>query len=339
MKILSEVPISTLTTMRLGGPAARVAIVSTPDDVAEAYQYAHDNNLPVTVIGEGSNLIGRDDGYQGLIIQNQIRGIETIDESDFDATIIANSGEVLDDLVAYSVEKNLHGIEMLTAIPGTVGAAPVQNSGAYGAEIGDTLIAVDVYEIPTGQFKSLPKSELELSYRHSIFNSTAVGKYFIIAIKIRLYKQNPAPPFYKSLQDYLDQQGITNYTPASIREAVATIRADKLPDPKAIASSGSFFKNVVLTKEQADQFIAEHPEAPIFEQKGQFKLATAWLLDQANLKGQTFHGMTVNDKAPLVLMNTSAKSFHDLEAARDQIIGIIRDKFGITIEAEPQIIE
>lgn len=339
MKILNDVPISTLTTMRLGGPAKYVAVVATPDDVDSAYQYAHDNNLSVTVIGEGSNLIGRDEGYDGLIIQNQLKGIEITNQDDFGATIVANSGEVLDNLIAFSVDKGLHGIEMLTAIPGTVGAAPVQNSGAYGAEIGDTIQSVDVYEIATGEFKTLPKSELNLSYRHSIFNSEAVGQYFIIAITIKLNKQPPEPPFYKSLQEYLDQHNITDYSINTIREAVREIRASKLPDPKEIASSGSFFKNVIFTESEAADFTTKYPNAPIFQQNGQHKLATAWLLDQAGLKGQTFHGMTVNEQAPLVLMNTGAKSFADLESAKAEIIDIIHQKFDITIEAEPQIIK
>lgn len=325
--------------MRLGGPARYVIRIEQSDDISEAYEFAAKHNLPTVVLGRGSNFLGLDRGYMGVVLLNEIRGIDILSDDAANTTIRANGGEILDDLVAYSVKQNLSGIELLSGIPGTVGAAPVQNSGAYGAEIGDCLLSVDVYDIEAHKVRTLNKSALKLSYRHSIFNSTAAGKYFIISIKLRLNKAHLTPPFYKSLQAYLDERKITAFTPANIRATVLAIRTSKLPDPTTIASAGSFFKNVVLSEAKAKKFRQQHPEAPIFEQNGQFKLATAWLLDQAGLKGYASHGIVVHPDAPLVLINQSAQSYSDLAAARDEIIAAIKEKFGLTLAAEPQEIK
>jgi len=324
--------------MKLGGPARNVITITKVTSIPAAYEYARTHNLPIQVIGGGSNLLARDEGFDGLIIRNKLKGIKIVRQDAAHAVIRADSGEILDDLVRFTVRRKLSGIELLSAIPGTVGAAPVQNSGAYGQEIGDSLLSVEVYDIEKDTIRTLQRDELMLAYRHSIFNSEAVGKYFIISITIRLNKTPLKPPFYNSLQAYLEDKAITNYTPANLRTAVMSIRADKLPDPNKVASAGSFFKNVVMTAKEAKDFRERFPDAPVYAQNGQHKLATAWLLDQAGLKGKTFHGMTISPQAPLVLINTSAKNFRDLERARDKIIAKIEDQFGITISPEPQII-
>lgn len=333
MIIRENVPISELTTMRLGGKARYVIEITTEKEVHEAYTFADEKELPVYILGSGSNIIGRDGGFEGIILINKIMGMGVAEpEKDGMIDLYANGGELLDDFVAFGVEKGFHGMEALSSIPGTVGAAPVQNVGAYGQDISQSLISVRAYDQILEDYVDLPVYDLDLSYRHSIFNSgNKVGRYFITQITVRLTREQMQPPFYNSLQRYLDENNIREYTPQNIRKAVMAIRASKLPDPSEIASSGSFFKNVYL---QTDEEIAEAEAKGIPVWEGG-KIPAGWLIENAGLKGKVFHGMRVCDKASLVLINESARDYADLAAAREEIIKQVKDKFGYTLEQEP----
>ena len=333
MNIRENVPISELTTMRLGGNARYVIEVTSEDDVEPAYAFADDKDLPVYVLGSGSNIIGRDGGFDGVILVNKIMGMGVYgEERDGTIELYANSGELLDDFVAYSVARGWHGMEALSAIPGTVGAAPVQNVGAYGQDISQSLVLVRAYDQLLEDFVDIPAYDMDLSYRHSIFNSgDKVGRYFITKVVVRLNRERMEPPFYNSLQAWLDEHHISVYTPDVIRHAVCEIRAAKLPDPATIASSGSFFKNVYLTSDE-EIAAAKARGIPVWDGG---KIPSGWLIEHAGLKGREFHGMRVSDKASLVLINESARDYADLAAAREEIIRIVREKFGYTLEQEP----
>ncbi len=333
MKIRENVNISTLTTMRLGGAARYVIEVETEDDVPEAYTFASERRLPVYVLGCGSNIIGRDKGFNGVIIVNKIMGMGIYsEEEDGRIELYANSGELLDDFVKYSTDLGFSGIEALSAVPGTVGAAPVQNVGAYGQDISQTIISVRAYDVLLEEFVEILKTDMELSYRHSIFNSgKTVGRYFITKVVVGLRRGELKPPFYNSLQRYLDENDIHEYSPDTIRKAVRAVRESKLPDPAEIASSGSFFKNVYLTTDEEIK-AAEAKGIPVWDGG---KIPAGWLIENAGLKGMVFHGMRVCDKASLVLINESARDYADLDAARKEIIERVREKFGYTLEQEP----
>ena len=332
MNIRENVPISTLTTMRLGGAARYVIDIDKVEDLSQAYAFAKEKNLPVYVLGSGSNIIGRDGGFNGVILVCKLTGMGILrEEKDEVVQLYSCSGELLDDFVTYGTEMGYSGMEALSAIPGTVGAAPVQNVGAYGQDISQSLVEVEVFDTETGEIKTLPKDQLELSYRHSIFNhGELVGRYFITKVVVELHKGHLTPPFYNSLQAYIDEHSIIDFSPDSIRQCVRAVRESKLPDPELIASSGSFFKNVYLSPEEAAG--AEAAGIPVWDGG---KVPSGWLIEHAGLKGQEFHGMRVSDKAALVLINESAKSYADLAAARAEIIKIVKDKFGFTLEQEP----
>ena len=330
MQILENVPISRLTTMRLGGFARYVIYVKSAAEVEQAYLFAQVKRLPVYVLGAGANTIGRDEGFPGVIIISEIDGIKKEPQPDGTMLLRGGSGLIWDDFVASACAMNLTGIEALSAIPGKLGAAPVQNIGAYGQEIANVIAEVKAYDTQTGTMVTLRKEELGFAYRKSIFNSDAKHRYFITEVAVQLQLGHLTPPFYPSLQKYLDEHNITEYSPKQIREAVTAIRAAKLPDPAVIPSAGSFFKNIVLTPPEVIK--AEAQGIPVWNQK----INTGWLIEQCDLKGKVLHGMRVSNKAALILINDSAKGYDDLAAARTRIQEKVFKKFGYQIEQEPE---
>jgi UDP-N-acetylmuramate dehydrogenase len=324
------------TTMHLGGNARFMTDAHTPEEAMDACRNAYKQNLPIFILGGGSNLIVSDNGFPGIVIRNRIPGFEVVSDDPSHTIIKIGAGEIWDSVVKRSVSMNLSGIEALSAIPGTTGAAPIQNIGAYGQEIADTLVSVDAYDIENDKLVILQNNDLGFSYRHSIFRGEASGRYMILAITLQLYKATPQPPFYKAVQDYLDANSITIFTPQVIRDAVIAIRTEKLPDPKQLPNAGSFFKNAIVEDWQLTDLKNTYPDIPTYDMPdGRFKVPTGWLIEQTGLKGQVLHGMKVHDKNALVLINESAKNYADLAAARDEIQTAVRDKFRIEIEQEP----
>lgn len=336
MDIKTDVPLKSLTTMKLGGPARFFAEARTVKELRDLYKNAQSKNIPVFVLGGGSNVIARDEGFPGLIIRIKIPGFEVIADDLNTTTIKIGAGENWDDVVKQSVEMRLSGIEAMSAIPGTAGAAPVQNIGAYGQEVADTLVSLEAYDSQSDSMVTLQNTDCEFSYRHSIFRGSQQGRYVITSITLKLSKSLPAPPFYEALQNYLDERNVSVFTQQTIRDAVIAIRAGKLPDPAIRPNTGSFFKNAIIESWQLGDLLAAHPDAKTYEMgNGTVKVPTGWLIDKAGLKGKLIHGMRVNEKNALVLINESANSYADLAAAREEIIGTIRDTFRIQIEQEP----
>ena len=328
MKIRENVPISELTTMRLGGPAKFVIEIESQDEVVEAFDFVNEHGLPFFILGDGANTIGHDEGFDGAIIMNKIKGV-TISGN----MVYAFGGEEWDKVVEAACEHNLTGIEALSKIPGTAGAAPVQNIGAYGQDVSKVLKSVEVYDTLIDEFKTLKNEDLKFSYRKSILNSEEAGRYFVIAIALELKEGQMERPFYNSLEKYIEEHNETDFSPKSIRRMVSAIRADKLPDPKERASAGSFFKNVYLSDEEAKA--AEEKGLPVYHGKDGNKINSGWLIEHAGLSGKTLHGMHVNEKAALVLINDSAKSYADLAAAREEIVKTVKEKYGYEIKQEP----
>lgn len=336
MDVHTNIPLKNMTTMRLGGPARFFAEARTPQEVQQLYQNAQSKQLPVFILGGGSNVLAHDEGYAGLIIRMKISGFETVADDLYSTTVKIGAGELWDTVVKRTVEMRLTGIEALSSIPGTAGAAPVQNIGAYGQEISETLVSLEAYDTHTNTFVTLQNEACEFSYRHSIFRSSQMGRYIITSITLKLSKSLPAPPFYDSLQTYFDEHAISIFTQQTVRDAVAAIRADKLPDPAVKPSAGSFFKNAFIESWQLPELQTKYPDIKAYEMGNDtYKLSTGWLIETAGLKGQLLHGIRVHDKNALVLINESATSYADLAAAREEIIGKVRDTFQIIIEQEP----
>jgi UDP-N-acetylmuramate dehydrogenase len=336
MEVHTNIPLKNFTTMRLGGLARFMVEVRSSDELIAVYRNARSKSLPIFILGGGSNVIARDEGFFGIVIRIRIPGFEIITDDINTTTIKIGAGESWDETVKKTVDMRLTGIEAMSAIPGTTGAAPVQNIGAYGQEIADTLVSLEAYDSTTDQIVTLQAIDCNFSYRNSIFRSTEMGRYVITSITLRLSKSNPQPPFYESLQAYLDEHSIKIYTQQTIRDAVMAIRADKLPDPTKLPNNGSFFKNAIVENWLVDDLRAKYPDIKVYDMGGGMsKIPTGWLIEKAGLKGKVLHGIRVHDKNTLVLINESATSYADLAAARDEIIGAVRDTFRIQIEQEP----
>ncbi len=336
MDIHTNIPLKNYTTMKLGGNARFMTEVRTPEEVQEVCRNAASQNLPIFILGGGSNVIVRDEGYSGIVVRNRIPGFTVVADEPGTTTLKVGAGENWDSVVKRCVDLNLSGIEAMSAIPGTAGAAPVQNVGAYGQEIADSLVSLEAYDRQTDRFVMLESSDCGFSYRNSIFRSTEAGRYVILSITLQLTKTAPAPPFYAAVQTYFDEHNITLYTPQIVRDAVVEIRKSKLPDPEVTPNTGSFFKNAIVEDWQLTDLKKDYPDIPTYDMSdGRFKVPTGWLIEQAGYKGKTLHGMHVHDKNALVLINESATSYADLAAARNEIMGAVRDKFRILIEQEP----
>ena len=336
MDVMTNISLKQYTTMKLGGEARYMATADSASDVVSLYRNARKENLPIFVLGGGSNVITHDEVFEGIVLLNKIKGFEVISETDETTDVKIGAGEVWDEVVEKAIELGLQGIEAMSGIPGTAGAAPVQNVGAYGQEIADTLISLEAYDSKTDTIVTISADECDFSYRNSIFRDKEKGRYCILNITLRLNKAEPKPPYYASLQRYIDKNDIREVNLSVIRVAVLNIRSEKLPDPAELPSAGSFFKNALVEKWKLEELQREYSDIPNYAMSdGRYKIPTGWLIDKAGLRGYRSHGMRVYEKNALVLVNDSATGYDDLAAIREEIVQIVFDKFGIKIEQEP----
>ena len=336
MDVMTNISLKQYTTMKLGGEARYMATADSASDVVSLYRNARKENLPIFVLGGGSNVITHDEVFEGIVLLNKIKGFEVISETDETTDVKIGAGEVWDEVVEKAIGLGLQGIEAMSGIPGTAGAAPVQNVGAYGQEIADTLISLEAYDSKTDTIVTISADECDFSYRNSIFRDKEKGRYCILNITLRLNKAEPKPPYYASLQKYIDDNDIREVNLSVIRVAVLNIRSEKLPDPAELPSAGSFFKNALVEKWKLEELQKEYSDIPNYAMSdGRYKIPTGWLIDKAGLRGYRSHGMRVYEKNALVLVNDSATGYDDLAAIREEIVQIVFDKFGIKIEQEP----
>ncbi|MDE3274240.1 UDP-N-acetylmuramate dehydrogenase [Pseudoalteromonas sp. G4] len=290
-----------------------------------------DWNTPFIILGEGSNTVFVDD-FQGQIIQIANKGI-SVNETDVSYIIEVSAGENWHKFVNYCVEQGMYGLENLALIPGTVGAAPVQNIGAYGVEVKDVITKVSGFDIVTGRQQVLTSEECEFAYRDSIFKHTLLGRFIITSVEFELKKEwlpNLSYGPLKSLQAPTAQQ---------VMDEVIAIRSSKLPDPKIQPNSGSFFKNPIVLKEMAHALLSTYPEMPTYPVSNtHIKLAAGWLIEQANLKGYKIGGVEVSEKQALVLINSDDAVNKDLLAMITHIQKAVLAKFGVALEHEVRLI-
>ncbi|HSX27371.1 MAG TPA: UDP-N-acetylmuramate dehydrogenase [Patescibacteria group bacterium] len=342
MYVLENVPLSGYSTMRLGGTAAYLTEISAKTEIPEALSWAESRNLPIIMIGIGSNIVWRDEGFPGLILVNKISQFDSFEEDATNTYFTIGAGENWDATVARTVELGFSGIEQLSLIPGTTGATPVQNVGAYGREISDVLTTVEAYDRNLKKMVVIPTSDCEFGYRTSRFKTTDKNRFFITSITLHLTKSNPMPPFYPSLQSYLTEKNIHEYTPATIRNAVVAIRQAKLPNPEVIPNNGSFFANPVISQDNFDILRADYPDIQYWQTATpqQVKLPAAWLIEKAgfaNIKDAET-GMSTWANQPLVLVNDHATHTADLLKFKQKIVDAVKSKFNIELAQEPELL-
>lgn len=324
------------TTMKLGGPARYLATANTKEELVNLVAQA--GSMKILVLGEGSNMIVGDKGFDGLVILNRISGFETLDQNAASTKIKVGSGENWDSVVKRSTDSGLSGIECLSAIPGCAGAAPVQNIGAYGQEIADTLLELEAYDLNMKNFVTFSNADCDFTYRQSTFNSGASkGRYIITSLTLELQKTVLEPPFYSSLQQYLDKNQITDFSPYSLRTAVVAIRSTKLPDPRTLPNTGSFFRNPIIENWQADKLKLDYPDIKIFPMgENLSKIAAGWLVENSGVKGLEIEGFKLFENNSLVITNTGNGTYNGLNEMKNRIITSVRDTFRITLEQEPE---
>lgn len=329
--------------MRLGGTARYAATVTQRTEIEPLVSWAVEHQVPPLMIGGGSNIVWRDEGFQGLLLVNKIMGYEEQVEDELNVYVTIGAGEDWDSVVSRTVQSGLSGIEALSLIPGSTGATPVQNVGAYGQEIKDTLVSIEAYDLHTRQFITIPASDCQFAYRTSRFKTTDRDRFFIISLTLHLMKTNPLPPYYKAVEEYLANHGHEGpVTPADIREAVIAIRSAKLPDPARVANNGSFFANPIIDTGLLSQLQADYPIIPHWETQDPHlvKVPAAWLIEQAGFKD--YHdaetGMATWAAQPLVMVNERAAATAQLLAFKQKIITAVHEKFQITLEQEPELL-
>ena len=291
------------------------------------------------ILGGGSNIL-LTKNFDGLTLINEIKGFE-VTKNDGDSVIVkSGAGEIWHEFVLKCIENNFSGVENLSLIPGSVGASPMQNIGAYGVEIKDVFESVEAYHIQTGELHTFSKEECEFGYRESVFKRKYKGQYVIISVSYKLSLSAPkVNTSYGAIESELKEMNISKPSIKDVSQAVINIRSSKLPNPKEIGNAGSFFKNPVISKELFDKLIVEFPTIPNYpaENDGK-KIAAGWLIEQCGWKGKTLGHYGVHKLQALVLVNYKGATGTEIYDLSSSIIKDVEDKFGITLEREVNIL-
>lgn len=288
------------------------------------------------VLGGGSNMLFTED-FDGLILKISIQGIDYhIDGTE--VKVVAGAGVVWNDLVAFCVAKGFAGLENLTLIPGTVGASPIQNIGAYGVELMDVFDSCTAFELETGKSVTFMHQDCEFAYRDSIFKNRLKGKYIITSVTFSLSTAASLKTHYGAITAELKKRNVDQPTIADISTVVADIRVSKLPDPKTIGNAGSFFKNPVISKPQFEAVLAKFPEVVHYPAPNETeKLAAGWLIEQCGFKGKIVGETGTWKNQALVLVNHGHASGQEVYVFSEQIIDAVRAKFGVELEREVNV--
>ncbi|MEQ8625646.1 MAG: UDP-N-acetylmuramate dehydrogenase [Vicingaceae bacterium] len=340
MKIETNKSLDQLNTFGIKAKAAEFISIESK---AAAAVFFNENDLErkkFLILGGGSNLLLTKD-VEGIVIQNNIKGIITVEEDDHHIVLEVGAGENWHQFVLYCVENNYAGLENLSLIPGNVGASPMQNIGAYGVEVKELITKVLALEIETGNLVEFNNSECDFDYRSSIFKTSHKGKYFITAVHFRL---NKSPKFnieYGAIKQQLEKDGVAenDLSIRAISDAVIAIRQSKLPDPKKIGNSGSFFKNPIITEEKFNQLKKRFKSMPAYKlPHGGYKLAAGWLIENAGWKGFREKDYGVHKNQALVLVNHGNATGEEIFNLSERILYSINKKFGVELEREVNVI-
>ena len=303
--------------------------------ILELKDYPH-----LFVLGGGSNMLITKD-LDSLVIYINIEGIEIVKENSDEVVIKVNAGENWHQMVLWTLDKNYGGLENLSLIPGNTGTAPIQNIGAYGVELKDTFVSCEAMEIATQKLKTFSKEDCRFGYRDSYFKNEGLGKYIITSVNFKLSKRNHNLNIgYGAIVTELENNGVTDPGIRDVSNAVIAIRKSKLPDPKELGNSGSFFKNPVVSKQEFDKFTKIYPDAPFYTvSENEYKIPAGWLIEQCGFKGKRFGDAGVHKYQALVLVNYGNATGKEIIDLAEKIIESVQERFGIGITPEVNIIK
>lgn len=339
MEVQELMDLTNLTTFRMAPVARYFGVVRSLEDLQAGFEFAEAWQVPVFILGGGSNIIfGRTEVFEALVLKMELTGVEVISEDAESVVLKVFAGEIWDNVVKQAVVNGWWGIEAMSWIPGTAGATPIQNVGAYGREIADVLVSLEAFEIATGHQKVFTKDGCKFSYRDSAFKHELKGQYVITAVTLRLSKRPGTVPDYPGVKQYFAERGVEHPTLAEIRDAIIAIRSTKLPDPSVIASVGSFFKNPIISEAEYEELAKKFPEVVAFRVDGGFKIAAGWLLQALGYKGKQFGQLKFYEHNTLVLTNLGQTTPAELDALVRDVKADVHKTFGITLESEPLMI-
>ncbi len=333
MKFSSQYPLLTLNTLAIESTAEYFVRANGEADIFECLQFAKSNNLPIKVLGGGSNVV-MSEHVSGLVLQFSGQDCSVLYETPESVTLKVEAGYGWHDFVMFCLSQGWFGIENLAYIPGNVGAAPVQNIGAYGVEVKDWISAVNGVYLDSGEAFSLLAKECDFAYRESRFKQSLDGKVLITSVEFTLSKVPRVQVSYAPLNKMAEQNGIP--TPVELAQWVIQVRQSKLPNPSELPNAGSFFKNPVVSEAEFKDLLERFPKLPGYPQVSGVKLAAGWLIDQLGLKGKAFGLVSVHELQALVLVNQGGTGEDVLSAAR-QISQAVLKCYGVELEQEPRL--
>ena len=337
VEIFKKYDLTDLNTFHVKVEAKFFVEIKKEHELIELFKTPEFKDNEKLFLGGGSNVLFTKD-FDGIVILNKIKGIEVVEDNSDSVLVRAMGGESWNDLVNFAVDRGYWGIENLSLVPGTVGATPIQNIGAYGVELKDTLENVEAYEIKTGQKRIFSKEECEFGYRDSVFKTKLRGQYFIGAVVLKLSSNENKNVRYKALQEYLDKNKIKVENVKDISNAVSEIRRSKLPDPKVLGNAGSFFKNVYINQEKFERLKKEFSDIPSFNEGNFIKIPSGWLIETCGWKGKKVGNVGVHDKQALVIVNYGGATGEEIKNLAFQVIDSVYQKFGLKLVPEVNFI-
>ncbi|MDC0662005.1 UDP-N-acetylmuramate dehydrogenase [Marinobacter sp. SS21] len=324
-------------TLRVEVMARYYTNVTSVEQLRQALAWADERGLETLILGGGSNLVFADD-VDALVIHMAIAGCHWANAANGEATLVLGAGECWHEAVLYAAAAGYRGIENLALIPGTAGAAPIQNIGAYGVELSDTLVSVTALDSESQDIVKLSNEACEFAYRDSLFKRQP-GRYIILEIAMQLSRTRSLALGYGDLQQYFSgREPARALTPADVAQGVMAIRRRKLPDPAQLPNVGSFFKNAIVPQDTWEQLRADHPDMVAYPADHSVKLAAAWLIDQCGWKGYREDKVGVHNRQALVLINHNGGTGADILALARRIRDDVQARFGVELEMEPRVV-
>lgn len=335
--IQQNISLKPFNTFGIDAKAKYFCQIKSLDDLTGLVQTEVFKNERILILGGGSNVLFTKD-FDGLVLLNSLLGKEIVHENHDSVFLKVSSGELWHDTVMYCVNNNWGGIENLSLIPGTIGAAPIQNIGAYGIEVREVLEKVEAIELATGRVKSFSNEECQFGYRESVFKTKLKEKFFISSVTLTLSKKNHhITTSYGAIADTLSNMNIAQPSIKNVSDAVIKIRSEKLPDFKILGNAGSFFKNPEISEKQFMRLQSEFPLVPHYPANQGVKVPAGWLIEQCGWKGKTFNRVGVHEKQALVLVNYGDATGEEIFSLAQKIIASVHEKFSITLTPEVNI--